>query len=666
MSGALALLSSIAAPAFGQLTPLGLDDSDDPAADLMFEEPRLELSEALDLLDQGVRDGDYRLAARMAQRLLESEQGRVRGAVVSVLDEASLPIEARSSVPYLRGIAPAVHERLRNLPPRGLRAYRSLFDGRAEGLIEEARSQPGPSELRRVLPLVIMTSHGTSAALELGDRCLEEGDLSGAASAYGQVQQLGAEASGLVAPRVAHVRARSAQALRGGEATAWPDPAQLEAALLALPEKPEPFVTGADGKVSTSLRGGQHLVRLESSEGPALAVVSPTKLLVARPGKRLRDVPKGVAPGDGAAARRTGAVSYGDHWLATLSHGRRAYSKRPRWVPFGSRSGSSGSVEMRTDLFCLDRSAGDVVRWTTASPKDFDRPALLGGLEWPGRPTVQSGRLIAGARALGVEPELYVTAFLPQRPRLLWRTFLVTQLMPRTHSRASRSPHVEVAVLDHVAVCDTTLGAIFGIDVATGEVLWVTRRFAPRPGDVMAPQRSRVPNTKGPGLIAVPEASVCVRQDRASGTIEGLGVDGRIVFRVVASAPTRLLGRAGSLLVASDPGGLFLIDPRREGRRVSERLPLPSGGGQLVGDVVRIGDHLVIPLARQLLIVRIEPARQDPDAALPFFELAIVGARVLSQTRLVAAPLRFSETELLVPLAEQGVPSIQRIDLAAP
>ncbi len=66
-------------------------------------------------------------------------------------------------------------QRLKSLPPEGLRAYRLLYDGRAKRLFEHGRAAHDPRRLRVVVDRYLLTRYGDDAADLLASWALDEG-----------------------------------------------------------------------------------------------------------------------------------------------------------------------------------------------------------------------------------------------------------------------------------------------------------------------------------------------------------------------------------------------------------------------------------------------------------------------------------------------------------
>jgi outer membrane protein assembly factor BamB len=117
--------------------------------------------------EDGVARRDWKLAIDSLQRVIDDRAGtlvpRDDGAM-----EGGLLFESAGRLAM---------RRLASLPPEGLLAYRVLFDGKAKGLFDRAKTENDRAALRAVADRFLLTRYGDNAADLLASRALDDGRL---------------------------------------------------------------------------------------------------------------------------------------------------------------------------------------------------------------------------------------------------------------------------------------------------------------------------------------------------------------------------------------------------------------------------------------------------------------------------------------------------------
>lgn len=123
-----------------------------------------ELAAVLEKADEFKKDGNYRVAAKLWQSVLE----RSGDTLYSDDDETYYSLAGK------------VETIIAGLPPEGLRAYRISADASATEILAQATSEDDLQPLHRVVKEYFLSSHGDDAAYRLGNIYLDQFDFVGA------------------------------------------------------------------------------------------------------------------------------------------------------------------------------------------------------------------------------------------------------------------------------------------------------------------------------------------------------------------------------------------------------------------------------------------------------------------------------------------------------
>ncbi len=147
------------------------DSSDTSAAIIQTSE---EANTLLARAEEGIQRQDWKLTVDALQRIIE-------------LPGEHLLTSDRQIYESARNYA---HRRIASLPPAGLEAYRTIHDGEAAALLNQARDRHDFDLLRTIANKYLLSRYGDDAAVTLADWLIDEDRVSEAAAYLRQVSEI--------------------------------------------------------------------------------------------------------------------------------------------------------------------------------------------------------------------------------------------------------------------------------------------------------------------------------------------------------------------------------------------------------------------------------------------------------------------------------------------
>lgn len=234
-------------------------------------------------------------------------------------------------------------------------------------------------------------------------------------------------------------------------------------------------------------------------------------------------------------------------------------------------------------LVCLDLAAEGKQLWRIR-PED--------GWAFEGAPLCDGASVFVAMRRNGVRPEVHVACFDLQSRQMRWRRFVCGAETP-ARGMIYESTHNLLTLHRGTLYCNTNLGAVAAVSAADGQIRWVTLYPRARSGDLgkLAPhwQRDLTPciYDRGTLLVAPADSPQIFGIDAATGLI--VWETGEQVEDAV-----HLLGVAGDRLIASGRR-LYWIGLNREDAGRIQRVWPDSDARPGYGRGVLAGDQVLFP-----------------------------------------------------------------------
>lgn len=405
-----------------------------------------------------------------------------------------------------------VRNLLAELPPEGKDAYRLFHEASARALLEGASKFPPGSagELERLSQLLdryFITTAGGMAADRLADAYFEQGDLTGAAELWQQVlahhpespvprvrllvkaatalarlgrwsefeelrrqvrERHAAETvviAGRDVPALEHLERLAAEQTKQAGAQS-----QLTPADLPLPESAEPtwqfrFFTQADAQALASVGANWGWAsRFPVTEMVPPVVVDDMRVYINLLGYHL------------ALDRATGKLLWRSQRFHDLvqkvQQSQMHQPEQYQLVDGGDRLWSVyrdvtllGQQGQPFRLSCWDKASGKEI-WHSQSIAELANWSLMG------RPWVMSDRVFITGTKRDQPTELYAMALKAEDGKLLWSTHLGTYQADPSQAWYQRGSHPYVVAHNSRVYVETSAGAVFELDSATGAVHW--------------------------------------------------------------------------------------------------------------------------------------------------------------------------------------------------
>ncbi len=476
-----------------------------------------EIANLLRVADEAVARADWKLAIDSLTRVIANPEG-----LRSAGNDAMIYESPRRHA----------YRMLASLPDEGLKAYRILHDGRAKGLLEQARANYDVSGLQRVCEEYLLTSHGLEAAELLASWLIDLGRETEAAYLLDDIAAVLPGDDAL--PDSLNVKRALAARLMGDET----------AVSTALGDISDP---GLAGRIETLLNGlnvrkwGDSPIRRErwtgpGGGGPARGMMPAVDPLFAERSPWRQPLPSSIAglwpeldalspsmlpvtqpiTDDGRLFVKSGddVVAIDLHSFALLW-----ISDRGLKSPLDRQWGKTGTSEERllsdyvagslstafglvfdihrdeTQLVPANRNQRVRNRQVLAKDKTntlFAFDAVTGRVRWShGRAGEDGDDLleqvqflappVAASEALWVPFEqsrdIFLAVLDPETGQLLKRIFLCTLAGRDVNSREALFP----AVADGVIYVPTGHGLLFAVDAASRSIRWASRYRVPPP-----------------------------------------------------------------------------------------------------------------------------------------------------------------------------------------